>query len=146
MTGPVRRLACPSAQPDMADAVVFGVITGTAENPRVAYLERRVGVDAVHRRLEGLEPTRVLRVAATCEQQHCAHHNGDLCTLAERVATSLPPVVSVLPRCAIRSTCRWYAEQGGRICYRCPQVVTLDGPRTNNQELAAAAKPPATSA
>jgi hypothetical protein len=29
---------CPSAQPEMADSVVFGVVAGTVEEPRVRYL------------------------------------------------------------------------------------------------------------
>ncbi len=36
----------------------------------------------------------------------------------------LDPVVSGLPRCAIRPTCRWFREQGRAACIRCPQVVT----------------------
>jgi len=34
-------------------------------------------------------------------------------------------VVSELPSCQIRDTCRWFAEEGGAACLRCPQVVTL---------------------
>jgi hypothetical protein len=36
----------------------------------------------------------------------------------------LDPVVSGLPDCAIRPTCRWFREHGKAICLRCPQVVT----------------------
>ena len=52
---------------------------------------------------------------------HFANH---ACSLAARIATMLDPVVSGLPRCAIRPTCRWFREQGRAACVRCPQVVT----------------------
>ena len=42
----------------------------------------------------------------------------------ERVAHQLEPVVDTLPPCQIRSTCRWFAEQGRQVCLRCPQVIT----------------------
>ena len=35
---------CPSAQPEMLGSVVFGVASGTAAAPRVAYLDRPVPV------------------------------------------------------------------------------------------------------
>jgi hypothetical protein len=37
----------------------------------------------------------------------------------------LPEVVDILPACQVRRSCRWYAEQGGAACRRCPQVVTM---------------------
>jgi hypothetical protein len=32
---------CPSARPELADSTVFGVVTGTVEEPRVTYLNQR---------------------------------------------------------------------------------------------------------
>jgi len=36
----------------------------------------------------------------------------------------LDPVVSALPRCAIRPVCRWFRQEGRAACLRCPQVAT----------------------
>jgi hypothetical protein len=71
---------CPSAQPSMPGAVVFGVVGG------------------VWRR--------------------CSR-----------------PVVQM------HSSCRWYAEQGGSVCLRCPQVMTTDYPRPGNDLVRLAATP-----
>lgn len=131
MTAPQQGHSCPSAQPDMEGARVFGVLSGEPEAPRVGYLERALELDtaleaALAPALEGVAPTQVLRIAANCEEKRCGHFNGVRCTLADRIRAALPPVVAQLPPCAIRSTCRWYAEQGREICFRCPQITTLN--------------------
>ena len=119
------QLSCPSAQPEMLDARVFGIIGGTPEAPRVAYLKENAVVDpVVFGKLKGVEPTHVFRFAARCEEHRCAHFNGSRCTLAQRIVEKLKPVVDLLPPCLIRPTCRWFAEVGSEACLRCPQVVT----------------------
>src|SRR5262245_54472478 len=118
--------SCPSAQPDMEGARIFGVLTGTPEEPRVAYLMQTAAVDPEQLpELGTLEPTQVFRFAARCEESRCAHFDGLRCTLARRIVEQLDPVVDDLPPCLIRPTCRWYAEEGGEACRRCPQVITM---------------------
>jgi len=124
----------------MAGAVVFAVIEGTLDAPRASYLDRAASLDDVHADLHGVDPIQVLRIGATCEESKCAHFDGSRCGLAARVDQMLEPVVDILPRCALRRTCRWYAERGGSICLRCPQVVTLDRPA--DERVRAAATPP----
>jgi hypothetical protein len=133
---------CPSAQPDMADARVFGVLSGTADEPRIAYLKPGVMVDpgALPADDRGVKVTEVFRFAARCEEHQCAHFDGSRCTLAKRIVASLPPVVETLPQCQIRPECRWYAEQGREACFRCPQVVTVVPKR--DDALNRAATPP----
>lgn len=119
-------LSCPSAQPDMKDARVLGVLSGTPEAPRIAYLKPGATVSAsMLEKLGVLAPTEVLRFAAQCEEHRCVHFDGSRCRLAKRIVATLEPVVDALPPCQIRPTCRWYAEEGAAACYRCPQVVTL---------------------
>ena len=127
-----RDLLCPSAQPDMEDARIIGVISGTPEEPQIAYLAPGVTIDAsVTTTLNELDPTQVFRFAAKCEQSRCMHFDGARCALARRIVDQLPEVVDALPVCQIRSGCRWFAEQGGAACRRCPQVVTMI-PRRND--------------
>lgn len=126
----------------MQDARVFGVLAGKPEERRVGYLERAVELTPeLARALDNVPPTQVLRIAARCEEQRCGHFDGVRCTLAERIRASLPSVVDSLPPCAIRSSCRWYAEQGREICFRCPQVATLNADNGDGV-LRAAATPP----
>jgi hypothetical protein len=116
---------CPSAQPQMEGAAIFGVVTKGESGPRVAYLNAKVS--ATDPRFasvpEGLENS-VLRVAARCVESACVHFNSGRCGLASRVAAELDTVVDRLPACAIRRNCRWYAQEGASACMRCPQVVT----------------------
>lgn len=119
-------LSCPSAQPDMQDARIFGVIAGTPAEPRVAYLKKKAQVTPeMLGELGDVDPTRVFRYAARCENGRCAQYEDGRCSLAQRIVRHLAPVVAELPSCQIRDTCRWFAEESGAACLRCPQVVTL---------------------
>lgn len=116
---------CPSAQPDMEGAAVFGIVNGTPEVPRVSYLKKEAVVDLDRLPdLGPLKPGHLFRISATCEKSRCIHFSGERCMLAQRIVDKLPPVVDRLPPCQIRRDCRWHAEQGPAACYRCPQIVT----------------------
>jgi hypothetical protein len=123
---PGRDYDCPSAQPDMEGARPFGVISGTVEQTRIAFFKKSA-LDGFNWReqFSGADATRVFRFGARCEENRCSHFNGSRCSLGERVKHGLPAVVDALPPCLIRPKCRWYAEQGGDVCLRCPQVVTM---------------------
>jgi len=72
-----------------------------------------------------LKPTEVFRLSATCAEHACPHYDGADCALATRVVTLLPPAVDSLPRCVIRKDCRWYTQEGGAACLRCPEITTV---------------------
>ena len=121
-------LMCPSAQPTMEGAYAVAIVGGTAGEPRVRWIEQPLPVTGELLGLaEPVEPTEVFRFAAPCAEGGCRHHDNDRCTLGDKLAT-LPVAVDValLPKCTIRPTCRWYAEQGRDICFRCVSVVTTD--------------------
>ena len=118
-------LMCPSAQADMADAVILGVRGGPTEAPFVSYLEQPVPVSAELLALsQPLLPTEVYRFAARCEEHACRHFYGSNCNLATRIVQILPAVVDALPPCKIRHECRWFQQEGRPACMRCPQVIT----------------------
>jgi len=54
----------------------------------------------------------------------CKHYGDGACSLAKRIVASFDPVVGSLPPCRIRTTCRWFRQEGPDACLRCPQVVT----------------------
>ena len=70
------------------------------------------------------KPTEVFRAATPCMGSGCQHFDGANCQLAARITAMLDPVVSALPRCAIRLVCRWFRQEGREACLRCPQVAT----------------------
>ena len=122
---PADTLFCPSAQPDWDQAMVFGVVQGTANEPRVSYLEQPLApTPALLAQTSPVQPTEVLRIAAPCVGHACVHFDGSHCQLAARTIVHLQEVTEKLPPCSIRRSCRWWHEQGKAACQRCPQVVT----------------------
>lgn len=122
---PASATRCPSAQPEMSDALVLGVVLPVETGDRVAYLNDMLPVsDEVLASAAPAPPTQVFRFSAICEERKCIHFDGAECSLASRIARQLPAVVEKLPACVIRRTCRWFAQEGRAACLRCPQIVT----------------------
>jgi hypothetical protein len=119
-------LLCPSTtRPEKEGSVVFAVVGGTVESPRLAYLREPQPVTAELLALSGsITPTEVFRFAAPCARSGCQHFDGADCRLAQRIVSMLPTVVDVLPACQLRSNCRWWKQEGKSACLRCPQIVT----------------------
>ena len=122
---PAETTLCPSAPADSDKAVVFGVVEGTIESPRVAYLDKSQPVtEEIQNLAAPVKPTEMMRIAASCQEKKCLHFNGSDCRLAQRIVQQLPSVTETLPACQIRSNCRWWQQEGKSACLRCPQVVT----------------------
>jgi hypothetical protein len=120
-----KTLLCPSAQPDWDGAVTFGVVAGTAQAPQIVYLKELLEPNPNLLALtEPVRPTEVFRFAAACKCSGCRHFEHTQCSLATKLVTLLTPVVDELPACGIRDRCRWFFQEGGAACRRCPQVVT----------------------
>lgn len=118
---------CPST-PRSNATVFLGMITPAG---RVAYVTPQLPAEAA---LAGLPETdgateSRYRLAGPCVTTSCGFWTGDHCGLGARVAASYretDPTAAepALPHCAIRRTCRWYAEQGAAACAACSYVVT----------------------
>lgn len=122
---PCKSLLCPSAQPEMKDSRILGVVGGSAEAPEIEYLNEHLPV--TQELLAGAAPAKplqVFRIAAKCEEKACCHFDGSRCNLATRIVQILPAVIEGLPACLIRPDCRWYQQEGKAACLRCPQVIT----------------------
>lgn len=118
-------LFCPSAQPDVGEGLVFGVVGGTPNDPRVSYLESPLPVTPELLELsEPVHPTEVFRFGAPCAQNGCQHYDGHRCGLIQQIVAGIPPVASTLAPCRLRPRCRWWHEEGAAACGRCPLVVT----------------------
>ncbi len=133
---------CPSARPEMDGAVIFGVVGGTPAAPRLAYLTAPVPVTPdILAAAHPATPAEVYRAAAPCAAAACRHFDGSACQLAQRTVRLLPMVVTALPPCRIRASCRWWKQEGRAACLRCPQVVTDDFAPTDLQREAAGLEP-----
>jgi hypothetical protein len=122
----------------MDGARVLGVVDRGGGAARTAYVAGRVPVtEEVLAAAAPMPPTHLMRFAAPCATSACSHFEAGACRLATRIATRMEPVVDHLPACAIRPTCRWYAQEGEAACRRCPQVVTrIDAPDPDLQAIA----------
>lgn len=123
-------ITCPSVQPELPGAQVFAVVGGTLAQPTLHYLDEAVPVTPdIWAMTAPLNPAEVLRIAGPCAMSTACGHFDDArsqCRLARRTVRLAPVVVSKPPRCAIRSSCMWWAQEGVSACLRCPQVVTND--------------------
>ncbi len=129
---------CPSAQPEMAGSVAFGVVGGTPAAPRLAHLARTLPVtDELLKLSDPVKPTEVFRFAAPCAGNACQHFDGTDCRLATRIVQILPAVTGDLPPCQLRPACRWWQQEGKAACLRCPQIVTEVHPLSEDLRRAA---------
>ena len=140
--GSERSLRCPSAQPDMADARILGVLSDGGDQPRLAYLNEIVPAELdILAMAAPAAPTEVFRFSAHCEHDKCVHFDGERCQLAARIVEMLPQVTEHLPPCTIRPSCRWYQQEGRSACLRCPQIVTLNIHADTQMQLVASPPP-----
>jgi hypothetical protein len=122
--------ACPSSLCEEG-ALLLGVRTPSGY---LAYLQPSTRIDAEFaERLKAQgHPERTYRFSAPCTEAECSQWTGHSCGLGEQVAAQasvLPAPSGGLPACAIRSSCRWYSEQGRAACAVCPLIVADTGGR-----------------
>jgi hypothetical protein len=121
--------ACPSA-PCHEGALVLGVMTSSG---RIAYLQPPMKVDAnfAARAKSMGHPERTFRFSSPCIQAACPQWTGERCGIGELLAAEVDragvAASAGLPACSIRSSCRWYFEQGRNACAVCPLVVADTG-------------------
>jgi hypothetical protein len=114
----------------MENCRVLGVVLSEVQKngftPRIVYLNELLPATADVLALSApLKPTEVYRLSATCAEHKCPHFDGADCKLAARIVNILSAVVDALPPCTIRKDCRWYSQEGGAACRRCPEITTL---------------------
>jgi hypothetical protein len=138
----VNGFKCPSSPSHASEGLLFGVVLRDTTRNSVAYLKHTTPItENLLASVHPVRPEEVFRVAGQCVEKQCKHFDGAHCRLAHRIVEVLEPVVDSLPRCMIRPTCRWWAEQGASACFRCPSIITCDV--SPSAELAEAANPEA---
>jgi hypothetical protein len=119
-----KSLMCPSAEPDMDGSLIFGIVTGTPEQPELVHLPQVKEIPPELLTLESpVKPTEIFRIAASCVENDCAHFDGTRCRLIGRIVDGLPTVTESLPPCPIRANCCWWQQEGQEACRRCLQIV-----------------------
>lgn len=119
-----KSLLCPSADSEMENSVIFGIVTGTPEQPELVHLPQTKQIPPELLTLDSpVKPTEIFRIAATCIENDCQHFDGQQCRLIDRIVDGLPTVTASLPPCPIRANCRWWHQEGKDACFRCLQIV-----------------------
>jgi hypothetical protein len=123
---PVR--TCPSGPPEPGSALL-GIVVSPGQ---VAYVSP--GIPVTREWLDGLAASGIpvenrMRFSSRCMEGGCvqwsADPNGGRCALADRAiaALSITQDADDLPKCGIRSTCRWFAQHQAKACAACPEVI-----------------------
>jgi hypothetical protein len=131
---PQQPLQCPAAPQQWPDAVIFAVF---AEGKTIPVQLEKVTPEWLAL-CAPQTPRQVLRMAATCVKSACLHWDatqpgatGDgACTLAQRVIAHFTPPTAApyrLQPCAIRGSCRWWAQDGPSACQPCHYTPTDSG-------------------
>lgn len=73
-----------------------------------------------------VKPEKAIRLANKCITSGCKQWTGEKCgVIDDRLAKVEESYLKDhLPECAIRTTCRWYSQQGDLACKVCPLVTT----------------------
>jgi len=120
-------LSCPSARCEVG-AVLLGIVGADGV---VGYVTPRMTVDRdfVRKACAGRTPETRFRFAQPCIKGRCKRWTGSDCGLITKILDS--PEASnrgasmsgSLPKCVIRSSCRWFAQGGVRACAVCPLII-----------------------
>lgn len=125
---PSEELLCPSGRCSVGSSLI-GIV---GPDGRLGYLTPPLEVDArfVEISKRGRAPESRFRFSEPCLGQNCEHWADNECGLIGRMCASADnqPALSDdsgLPRCGIRSRCRWFNQRGREACGVCPFVVRV---------------------
>jgi hypothetical protein len=124
-------LSCPAAPPHWPEAKIFGIAGGTIDQPEITFLDEAVPVTPdLLAATTPVSPREVFRFSADCRKDGCPHWSDEgpgRCTLVSTVLREFDPVVTELPPCSVRKSCRWWAQEGRAACQRCAGIPTDNG-------------------
>lgn len=114
---------CPSATAEVGNLLYGRVNNGQIERLGTPLPLTEAFVEAVS---SHGSPERRFRFAGSCQEGRCAQWTGTGCGVIERVLARMetPAGADPLPRCFLRASCRWFAQEGAVACSACSRVVT----------------------
>lgn len=132
MSDPSAPALCPSSRCEEGN-ILLGLVNAQG---RIDFLADRVEIDAkfVEVAKEGRPPEQRFRFSSPCLKRGCEKWDGERCGVAKVLQQRAPELLpaepeAALPRCSIRSACRWHGEYGDSICFTCSWVITERGNR-----------------
>jgi len=124
---------CPSGRCEEG-AILLGIV---GKDGVVGYVRPQMTVDEdfVRKARKGRKPEERFRFSQPCIESGCNHWTGSRCGVIDRALRAAEEARLAaapdggLPKCTIRSRCRWFAQLGRRACAVCPLVITEVGPQ-----------------
>ena len=117
---------CPSSTCSKG-ASLIGIVQGD-NTVNLLNTPIKINEEFIKKANEYGEPERRLRFADKCVKSGCKQWTRGSCGIMNELARVNPSIKSnqrdELPACAIRSTCRWYSQEGSKACKICLFVVT----------------------
>lgn len=68
----------------------------------------------------------IVRVANKCHTNKCLNWEDNKCSLPSLFLSAIDDIISNQEKCMIKDSCRWFAQEGGRICLKCPLISTRE--------------------
>ncbi|KIX22541.1 hypothetical protein SY27_01500 [Flavobacterium sp. 316] len=63
------------------------------------------------------------RLSATCETKECTNWTGKECSIPSKILNNIKnTIIYNSENCIIRDKCRWYYQEGIKICKVCPVI------------------------
>ena len=125
---------CPSFN-CVEGASLIGII---GPDGKVNYVNPAPTLDVAFVELAGKlrrPPEQRFRFAAPCVKSSCTHWTEARCgvvdlaiSVAERSTQEAGASSEPLPKCSIRSKCRWFAQRGRNACDVCPSIFNYQPP------------------
>ncbi len=117
-------LSCPSAT-NSSGASLFGIVNAEG---RISFLPSTVELtpELIELAAEKDRPEAHFRYTSPCAESGCRQWTGSACSVIQRLREAeLPDSLQAPQHCPIRTTCRWFAQEGKKACEICP-VFTAD--------------------
>jgi hypothetical protein len=102
-------------------------LLGVRQNGKIAILPNPLELDEafLDSVKSGNAPEERFRFVNKCALGGCRQWTGKACGIALRVVHFLGnQQQGELPACSIRSSCRWFGQEGDKICALCPYIIT----------------------
>ena len=115
---------CPSSSCDDG-SYLLGIVK---EDRKVLIANDLIKIDSKFVQIAklGRKPEKRFRFANNCITTNCKQWQQGRCSVIDIALDALSPkeILEELPKCPIRTDCRWYKQCGGRACIICPEIIT----------------------
>jgi hypothetical protein len=114
------QLDCPSMLPGLARGVIAKVVKN---EERLKFLAEEISVPtSLSLAVDSETVLKRARFVGLCRTVECGHWTGVSCRLGHAIASVEVQSAGELAPCAIRSSCRWFKENGSAACAPCQHV------------------------